>query len=81
MRGCQTCRVRAICLPVSLSFAASRRFIEDLTGDFLRSVLLASGLGIPPMTLDPKGFASSGVPVSRITSQSRFSAALLPRGS
>jgi hypothetical protein len=27
---CLTCRVRAFCLPVSLSLAASRRFIEDL---------------------------------------------------
>jgi hypothetical protein len=32
MRGCQTYRLRVICLPASLSFAASRRFIEDLTG-------------------------------------------------
>jgi hypothetical protein len=44
-----------------LSFAASRRFIEDLTDGF-RSVLLASGLGLPPMTLDPKGFASWASP-------------------
>ena len=35
-------------------------------GRFRRSVLLAPGLGIPPMTLDPKGFASSGVPISGI---------------
>ena len=31
-------------------------------GRVRRSVLLASGLGIPPMTLDPKGFASSASP-------------------
>ena len=42
------------------------------------------GLGFPPMTLDPKGFASSGVPVSGIADRShalgRFSGAPRFRG-
>ena len=41
-------------LAASLSFAASRCFIEDLTGGFRRSVLLASGLGIPTDDAGPK---------------------------
>ena len=70
MRGCQICRVRAICLSVSLSFAASRRFIEDLTGGF--SPLRAPGLRSRNPTDDagPNVICIFGVPVSGIAGRS-----------
>jgi hypothetical protein len=48
MRGCQIWRVRSI----RLSFAACDGFNENLTGGSTPPMLLVSGLGFPPMTLD-----------------------------
>jgi hypothetical protein len=51
--SCQTSRVRPISSSFRLSFAACDGFtVETSRAVPRRSVLLASGLGIPPMTLD-----------------------------
>ena len=84
MRGCQTCPLRAKLLASVIVVCGVETFHRRPHGRFRRSVLLVSGLGFPPMTLDPKGFASSGVPVSGIADRShalgRFSGAPRFRG-